>query len=121
MFRIYQHSKKPDYRLIIPAGSTLPSEAKEENWNVAKTVEKVSLEAREKHQKPRISSVQVCRNFQGNRGHKTACESQEKETAMSLPLRSAMVIRVDSHREARRIITPVHKLKASAEKLHENR
>jgi hypothetical protein len=45
MFNIYQHGKKSDYRLIIPEGSSLPSEAKKENWKLAKTVEKVSLEA----------------------------------------------------------------------------
>ena len=37
--------KKSDYRLIIPEGASLPSEAKEENWKLTKTVEKVSLEA----------------------------------------------------------------------------
>jgi hypothetical protein len=45
MFQIYQHGKKPDYRLIIPEGANLPSEAKEQNWKVAKTAEKVSMEA----------------------------------------------------------------------------
>ena len=45
MFKIYQHQKKSDYRLIIPEGANLPSEAKEESWKLAKTVEKVSLEA----------------------------------------------------------------------------
>jgi len=45
MFNIYQHGKKLDYRLIIREGASLPSEAKEENWKQAKSVEKVSLEA----------------------------------------------------------------------------
>jgi hypothetical protein len=45
MFNIYQHGKKSDYRLIIPEGSSLPSEAKKENWKPTKTVEKISLEA----------------------------------------------------------------------------
>jgi hypothetical protein len=45
MFNIYQHGKKSDYRLIIPEGSSLPSEAKKENRKLTKTVEKVSLEA----------------------------------------------------------------------------
>jgi len=45
MFKIYQHGKKADYRLIIPEGGSLPSEAKAEDWKPAKTVEKVSLEA----------------------------------------------------------------------------
>jgi hypothetical protein len=45
MFKIYQHGKKSDYRLIIPEGASLPSEAKQENWKLTKTVEKVSLEA----------------------------------------------------------------------------
>jgi hypothetical protein len=45
MFKIYLHGKKPDYRLIIREGASLPSEAKEENWKLDKTVEKVSLEA----------------------------------------------------------------------------
>lgn len=45
MFNIYQHGKKSDYRLIIPEGASLPSEAKKENWKLAKTAEKVSLEA----------------------------------------------------------------------------
>lgn len=70
MFRIYQHSKKPDYRLIIPAASTLPSEAKEENWNVAKTVEKVSLEA-EKNIKSRgyrlYKSVATFKEIEGTK------------------------------------------------------
>ena len=45
MFKIYQHGKKSDYRLIIPEGESLPSEAKAESWKLAKSVDKVSLEA----------------------------------------------------------------------------
>jgi hypothetical protein len=46
MFKIYQHGKKSDYRLIIPEGANLPSEAKEENWKLTKTVEKLRWKQR---------------------------------------------------------------------------
>jgi hypothetical protein len=39
MFNIYQHGKKSDYRLIIPEGSSLPSEAKKENRKLTKAAD----------------------------------------------------------------------------------
>jgi hypothetical protein len=51
MYKIYEHAKKPDYRLIIRDGANLPSEAKKENWKAAKTVDKVSVEAEKNIQK----------------------------------------------------------------------